>query len=141
MHHPAAVFTSTRPDVDRPVRRLDRFLVVFDNDQGVTQIPETNQGLDQPPVVPLVQPDAGLVEHIEDTHQSSTDLGGEPNSLCLPALQAACRTAQREIVQTDVEQKLESFVDLLEHPLGDLPFALAELEPGEEVSCRVDRHG
>ena len=59
MHDPAAVLTSARADVDRPVRRLDRFLVVFHNDQGVAQVPETNQSLDQPPVVPLVQPDAG----------------------------------------------------------------------------------
>src|SRR5215211_6140216 len=85
MYDAAAVLTSTWADVDRPVRRLDRFLVVFHNDQGVAQIPEAQQSLDQAPVVPLVQPDAGLVEHIEDPDKSRTDLRGEPDSLCLPA--------------------------------------------------------
>ena len=70
MYDAAAVLTSTWADVNRPVRRLDCFLVMFHNDQGVAQIPETNQSLDQSPVDPLVQPDAGLIEHIEDTDQS-----------------------------------------------------------------------
>ena len=38
-----AVLTGTRADVDCPVRRLDCFLVVFDNDQGVAQVPEAKQ--------------------------------------------------------------------------------------------------
>jgi hypothetical protein len=53
-----------------PVRGLDRSLVVFHNDQGVADISQPQQGFDQPAVVPLVQPDAGLVEHVEDAHQS-----------------------------------------------------------------------
>ena len=30
----------------------------------------SRQSLDQPPVVPLVQPDAGLVQHVENADQS-----------------------------------------------------------------------
>jgi hypothetical protein len=70
MHHPATVLTSTGANVYRPVRRFDRLLVVLHNDQGVAEIPEAHQSLDQPPVVSLVQPDAGLIEHIEDPDKS-----------------------------------------------------------------------
>ena len=63
------MLTGAGPDVDSPIRCFDRFLVVLDDDQGVTQIPEPEQRLDEPSIVPLVQPDAGLVEHIEDTNQ------------------------------------------------------------------------
>ena len=35
---------------------------------------------------------------------------------------------RREVVEADVEQEAEAGVDLLRHPLGDQPVALAELE-------------
>src|SRR3954453_22111575 len=66
MHQSATVLTRARPDVNRPIRCLDRFLVVLDNDQGVSQIPKPQQGLDEPAVVALVQPDAGFVQHIKN---------------------------------------------------------------------------
>ena len=47
-----------RPDVDHPVGGPDRVLVVLDDDQRVAQVAQPEQRLEQPVVVPLVQPDA-----------------------------------------------------------------------------------
>src|SRR4051794_27532994 len=80
-HHLATVLAGTRADVDDPVRDPDGVLVVLDDDQGVPQVLEPNQGLDQPVVVPLVQADRGLVEDVEDTDQAGPDLGGQPDPL------------------------------------------------------------
>src|SRR5215213_7559377 len=141
VHYPAAVFTGTWTNVDRPVGGLDRFLVVFHHDQRVAQIPQPQQGLDQPAVIALMQPDTWLVKHVEDAHESRADLRREADSLRLPAGEAARRTAQRQVVQAHIEQELQTLVDLLEHPLGNLPLTLAELELTKKRRGSIDRHG
>ena len=84
---------------------------------------EPDQGLDQPVVVALVQPDRRLVEDVEDADQAGADLGGQPDPLRLAAGQRAGRPVEREVVEADVEQEVEPLLDLLEHPLADLPLA------------------
>ena len=61
-----AVLTGARADVDDPVGGGDRVLVVLDDDEGVAQVAQAGERLDQAVVVPLVQPDARLVEDVED---------------------------------------------------------------------------
>ncbi len=55
---------SPGPDVDHVVRGPNRLLVVLDDDQGVPEVPQLLKRREQPPVVPLVQPDGGLVEDV-----------------------------------------------------------------------------
>jgi hypothetical protein len=43
----------------------DRLLVVLDHDDAVAEIAQTVEGLQQPGIVALMQPDRRLVEHIE----------------------------------------------------------------------------
>ncbi len=112
---------------------------MLDDDQGVAEVLEPDQGLDQPVVVALVQPDRRLVEDVEHTDQPGADLRGEPDALRLAAGQRPRGPVQREVVEADVEQEVEPLLDLLEHPLGDVPLARAELEPAEEVGGLVDR--
>ena len=81
----AAVLTGERADVDDPVRRPDRVLVVLDHDERVAQVAQPDQRLDQPAVVPLVQADRRLVQHVQHADQAGTDLRGEPDPLCLAA--------------------------------------------------------
>ena len=120
VHHLAAVLAGAGTDVDDPVGLHDRVLVVLDHDQRVAEVLEPDERLDQPVVVPLVQPDAGLVEDVEHAHQTGTDLGGEPDPLRLAAGQRRRRSVEREVVETHVEQEPQPLLDLLEHALGDL---------------------
>ena len=122
----AAVLAGARADVDHPVGDPDGVLVVLDDDEGVAQVAEPDQRLDQPVVVALVQADRRLVEDVEHADQPGTDLGGEPDPLRLAAGQRAGGPVQREVVQADVEQEPEPLLDLLEHPLGDLALAGAQ---------------
>ena len=108
--------------------RPDGVLVVLDDDQGVAEVLEPDQGLDQPVVVALVQPDGRLVEDVEHADEAGADLGGEPDPLRLAAGQRARGPVEREVVQADVEQEPQPLVDLLEHPLGDLLLAGRQLE-------------
>ena len=52
----------------------DRFLVVLDDDDRVAEVAEPLEGLQQPDVVTLVQPNGGLVEDIEHSRQAGADL-------------------------------------------------------------------
>ena len=85
----AAVLAGARADVDDPVGDPDGVLVVLDDDQGVAELLEPDQRLDQPLVVALVQPDRRLVEDVEDADQAGADLGREPDALRLAAATAS----------------------------------------------------
>ena len=70
------MLTGTGTDVDDPVSLTDRVLVVLDHDEGVAEIPQSYEGLDESPVVALVQADARLIEDVEDADEAGADLGG-----------------------------------------------------------------
>src|SRR5215211_1867492 len=93
-HDLTTVLTSAGADVDCPVGGSDGFLVVLDDDQRVAEITQSDQSLDQPPVVPLMQPDAWLVEDVQDANEPGADLGCQPNPLRLTAGQAGRRPTE-----------------------------------------------
>ena len=64
-----------------------------------------------------------LVEDVEHADQPGADLRGQPDPLRLATGQRAGRPVEREVVEADVEQEAEAGLDLLDHPLGDLPLA------------------
>ena len=119
VHDLAAVLARRRADVDHPVGMRDGVEVVLDDDQRVAEIPQPEQGFDQPAVVALMQADRRLVEHVEHPDQAGADLRGEPNALRLTAGQRGRRPRQRQVVQPDVEQEPEPRLDLLEHLARD----------------------
>ena len=85
MDHVAAVDAGARTDVDDPVGRADGVFVVFDHDQCVAEVAESDECLDEAAVVALVQADARFVEHIEHAGQARPDLRGQPDALRLAA--------------------------------------------------------
>ena len=101
----AAVLAGARADVDDPVGGPDGVLVVLDDDQGVAEVAQPDQRLDQPVVVALVQADRRLVEDVEHADQAGADLGGQPDALRLAAGQRARRPVEGEVVEADVEQE------------------------------------
>ena len=115
VHDAAAVLTRRRADVDHPVGMGDGVEVVFDDDQRVAEVAQPDQGVDQSPVVALMQADGRLVEHVQHADQAGPDLRGEPNALRLTAGQRAGGTGQRQVVEADVEQEAQPGLHLLEH--------------------------
>jgi hypothetical protein len=129
------VLPRTGTDVDDVVGRCDRRLVVFHHDQGVAEVAQPQQGLDQPLVVALVQADRRLVQDVEHPDEAGTDLGREPDPLGLAAGQRPRRPVEGEVLEPDVQQEPQPGADLLEHPGADQRVALGELEVAHE---RVD---
>ena len=128
VHDVPAVDTRARADVDDPVGRVDRLLVVLDDDQGVAEVAQREQGLDEAPVVALMQPDGGLIEHVEHSGEARADLGREADALRLAAGQRAGRAAEAQVVEADLQQEVEPSPDLAQHLRRDLRFALGQLE-------------
>ena len=62
--------------VHNVIRHLDGFQIVFHHQYGVAQVPHLLEGLQQFLVIPLVEADAGLVQHVHHTLQFRADLGG-----------------------------------------------------------------
>ena len=128
-----------RTDVNQMGGGLDGRAVVLDDDDGVAQVAQPDQGLDQALVVALVQTDRRLVEHVQAPDEAGSDLGREADALSLSTREGGRRTVQRQIVQPDVEQESQPDTDLLEHPLGDDRLAPVQLEAAEEAVGLLDR--
>jgi hypothetical protein len=109
---------------------------VLDDDEGVAQILQPDEGLDQPAVVALVQPDGGLVEHVQHARQPGADLRREPDALGLPAGERARGASEAQIVESDLHEEVQARADLPEDGGGDLGFAVGQLEL-REVLLRV----
>ena len=115
------------PDVDDPVGRPDRLLVVLDDEHGVAEVAQPRQRRDELGVVALVEADRRLVEDVQDAHQRRADLGREPDALGLAARQRDARPVEGQVVEPDVDQEPEPGHDLLDDLVGDGPLAVVEL--------------
>ena len=110
------MLAGTGADVDHPIRPLDGFLIVFDDNQRVAEVAQMVQRLDETRVVTLVQSDRWLVEHVHDADQSGADLRGKPDALGLAAGQRLGRARQRQVVQADIVEESQPGPDLLASP-------------------------
>src|SRR5690606_26118537 len=115
----AAALARKGPDVDDPVARLDRLLVVLDDDERVAEVAQRLERLDEAAVVALVQADRRLVEHVEHARESRADLGREADALRLAARQGSRRAAECQIVEAHAQEELEAHADLAQHLPGD----------------------
>ena len=97
----------------------DRLLVVLDDDHRVAEVAQARQRLDEAPVVPLVQPDRRLVEHVEHADERRADLAGEPDPLRLSPGEGRRGPVEGEVVEADVDEELDAGADLFQELLGD----------------------
>ncbi len=89
-----------RSDINNVIRCAHRILVMLYNDQGIAQILQVHQGVQQLVVIALMQSDTRLVQNIRHSDKSRTDLCCKADSLCLPAGQARSTSRKCEVFQT-----------------------------------------
>ena len=131
------MLAGTGADVDHPIRPLDGFLIVFDDNQRVAEVAQMVQRLDETRVVTLVQSDRWLVEHVHDADQAGADLRGESDALRFSAGQGGGRAREGQVVEADVVQEAESGLDLLEHFAGDQLCRASSFRPLIQASSRT----
>ena len=66
----------------------NRLFVMFNDDDGITDVAQMLQSPQQTLVVPLMQTDRRFIENVHDTNEAGTDLAGETNALCFATRQA-----------------------------------------------------
>ena len=110
------------------------------NDDRVAEIPEMLQCSQEFVIVPLVQPDAGLVENVGDAHQPGADLCREADALGLAAGKGPCGAAQGQIVQANVDQEADPVPDLLQDLSAHKLLIVRQLHSLQEIQKLLDGH-
>src|SRR5450759_2908577 len=96
--HAAAVLAGPRPHVDDVVGRAHRLLVMLDDDDGIAQVAQAQERVDEAPVVALMQADAGLVEDVEHADQRRAALRGQDDDGIAQVAQAQERVDEAPVV-------------------------------------------
>ena len=117
-------FAGTGAKIHHVIGAADGFFIVLDDEDGVAEIAEGLERIEQAAVVTRVQSDGRLIEDIEYAAQARADLSCQANTLGLTAGECGGGTIQGEIAQADVEEKIEPFGDFVERAAGN--FVLAQ---------------
>src|SRR5690242_6321085 len=98
----AARFAGARTKVHNVIGAANRFLVVLNHEDGISQIPQGFQGGEQATVIALMQTDGRLVEHVEHPPQPRAYLRSQPDALRLSSRKSCRRTREREVSQANI---------------------------------------
>ena len=101
----AAVLAGAGAHVDDVVGDAHGLFVVLDDDDGVAEVAQAQQRVDEAAVVALVQADAGLVEDVEHADQRRADLRGQADALRLAAGERGRGALEREVADADVVEE------------------------------------
>ena len=81
---------------------------MFHYDNGISQIAQFFQGVNQPDIVTLMQSDTGFIQNIQHIHQLRTNLCGQTNTLAFSSRKCNWWTVQWQIVQSHIQQEFQS---------------------------------
>jgi hypothetical protein len=104
-HDFASQMAGAGAEVHEPVRRRHGFAIVLDHDQGVADVPQVAQGVQQFNVVALVQPDGGFIQNVEDAGEFGTHLGGQTDALGFSAGEGGALAAEGQVIQPTLTRK------------------------------------
>ena len=141
-HDFAAMDACTRADVDDKIGEPNGVLIMLNHDHGVADIAQTDERLQEPRIVALMEPDRRLVQHIEHAGEAGSDLRGQPDALAFAPRQRARDPRHIEIIEAHIDQEFQAGADLLQDAGGNLAILGLELrlEPAEPVIGGTDRH-
>ena len=134
----AAAHAGAGAEIDEVIGRPHGVFVVLDDEDGVAHVAQLFEAAEQAFVVARMQADARFIENVEHADQAGADLPRQADALCLAAGQGRGGAVEREIMQADVEQKVEPAADFLEHLVGDvrwtgsMEFEIRPLRPSSQ---------
>src|SRR5262249_9196084 len=111
-----AQLARARTDVDELIGRHHHFGFVLDHQHRVPDIAQVFQNANQVGLIPRVQPDRRLVQHVQCADKRRDEIRGELYALRLAPRQRRSQPVKRQILQTDVDEKLQPVANLLEQP-------------------------
>jgi len=82
-----------------------------------------------------VEADGRLIEDVESTNQMRTERCGELDALRFTTGESGSEAIEREVIETDLIEKLQSSANFFENFLRDFGLQLGKNQRGEETSC------
>ena len=135
--HPCA-----RSNVEHIIRLANSLFVMLNNDDGISLIAKVFERGQKPVIVPLVQADAWLIQHIKHALKPGADLAGKANPLALATRKRARIARQGQIFEPDIIEKPKPFTNFFQDRPGNRQLLFAQLL-GYRVAplkCLFDRH-
>ena len=118
-HDVTATHARARTEVDDVIGGTHRIFVMLDDDDRVTKVTQLLERFQQTIVVTRVETNRGLVENVEHANQATADLACEPDALRFSTGKRGSRPIEREIVESDVQQKAQTAADLTQNFRGN----------------------
>ena len=113
---------------------------MFNNNHCVAKITESKQRLNQTPVVTLMQTNTRLIQHIQGSYKSRTNLTRKTDSLSFTARKCSGRARQCEVIKTHVEEESKSSIDFFGDSFGNHGVTIAQRQAREEGRRFSNRH-
>ena len=103
-----------RTEIEQVIGRADNFAVVLDQNERVAEVAQVLQSGEKPAVVARMQSDCRLVQHVQYARQTAADLAGQADSLRFAARQGWGRPRERQIIEADVDEELQTIAHFAE---------------------------
>src|SRR3972149_12181101 len=105
-----------RPHVNDKISGPRGGLVVLHYYDGIAEVAEFFERVEKAPVIPLMKPDRGLVEHVEDSGKPASYLGREAYPLPLAAREGLGFSLEGQVVEPHVREKGQPLPYLFYYP-------------------------
>ena len=109
----AAELAGAGAEIEQMIGGAQNVGVVLDDQDGVAQVAQLFEDVNQARGVAGVQADGRLVEDIERAHQPRAERGGQLNALRLAAGERGGEAVEGEVFQADRIEKAEPLADLV----------------------------
>ena len=127
-HQAAASCTGAGTEIDHMIGPADGVLIVLDHHQRIALGAQPVERIEERPVIPRMQTNGGLVQHVTDPLQIRTELRRQPDALRFAARKGGGGTVELQIAESHVAQERSARAELGEQVGGDLEFAAVEFE-------------
>ena len=115
----AAEFAGAGAEIDDVSRRRDGVGIVLDDEDGVAEVAQGFEDVDEALGVARMQADGRLVENVERADQMRAERGGELDALRFAAGERGGEAIEREVVEADFIEELQARANFFENFLGD----------------------
>src|SRR5512136_106959 len=119
--------SSPRSDVKNMICAANGLFIMFDHYQGVAQISQLFQGVDQSGIVPLVKPNRWLIQYIQNPGQIRADLSSQADALRFSTGKSSGIPGKSNVTQAHMFEKAKSRSDLFQDLSGNLSLLIGKL--------------
>ena len=131
-HDRAASRSRAGAEIDDGIRAPHGVLVVLHDDEGVSFALQGFERVEQLGVVAGVQPDGGLIEHVEHAPQVGAQLRSEADALGFSAAQRLGGAIHCQVIETDASHEIQALLDLGHDVLRDGLLVRGKLQLAEQ---------